>query len=148
LGRKTPSTTRPTWWRDVESGGGRTPAAAQTRANARSEGRAGRRRGRSGYSDARGGTPLYVGLLGKSHRPCELSLAAAPRRRAAQPSSRPRGGGLCGPLCRVVELDGQGPRHTIADVDSHVHHPCKFVVRNLGQKVKKATGVKPFLLMF
>src|SRR4030095_1610332 len=58
-----------------------------------------------------------------------------------------RAGRACGFLCRVVELNGHGPRHTVADVDSHVQDACNIVVHNLVQKVEERSGVKRFLLM-
>ena len=56
-------------------------------------------------------------------------------------------GRSCGRLCGVVELDGHGPRHTVADMDSHVQYACNVVVHNLAQKVEKPMGVKRFFLM-
>src|SRR5262245_44500349 len=88
-------------------------------------------------------TPLRSEGYARRHR-CRMATSV---RMTGGESCRPRGGASCGPLGRVVELDGHGPRHTVADVDSHVHDPGKVVVHNLAQKVKKATGVKPFLLV-
>src|SRR5262245_37590837 len=56
-------------------------------------------------------------------------------------------GRSCRPLWGVVELDGHGPRGTVADVDSHVKYACNFVVRNLTQKVEKTTCVKRFFIV-
>src|SRR5262249_16079244 len=65
---------------------------------------------------------------------CVLRLGAQARR-------------SCGPFSRVVKLNGHGPRHTIADVESHVHYARCAVVHNLGTKVEEPMGVKRFVIM-
>src|SRR2546429_9284785 len=55
-----------------------------------------------------------------------------------------RGGRSCGLLFRVVELEGHGPRHTVADMDSRAHHACTEFRHHLAQKLEEpATSNAP-----
>src|SRR5213593_2126321 len=54
----------------------------------------------------------------------------------------------CGLLFRVVELDGHGPRYTVAEMDSRVHHACSVCGHHLAQKLQELCDVKHFLLTF
>src|SRR5262245_21618187 len=76
-----------------------------------------------------------------------FALVSTSRARASDIIASRRAGRSGGPLCRVVELNGHGPRHPVADVDAHVQYACDFVVGNLAQQVEECTGVKRFLLM-
>src|SRR5262249_56242251 len=54
----------------------------------------------------------------------------------------------CGLLCRVVELDRHGPRHTVAYVNSHAHYTCVGVVlgHHFTQKFEEPRSVKRFVI--
>jgi secreted trypsin-like serine protease len=48
-------------------------------------------------------------------------------------SSWTREGASCGVLCRVVELNAHGPRHTVTDVNSDAHYTCTIMGHDLAQ---------------
>src|SRR5206468_6714207 len=73
---------------------------------------------------------------------------SAARRGVRTRSARFRSSQSCGLLFRVVELDGHGPRYTVAEMDSRVHHACSVCGHHLAQKLQELCDVKHFLFTF
>ena len=57
------------------------------------------------------------------------------------------GGPSCSLLCRPVELNAQGPRHTVTDMDSYAHHAYTIVGHDLAQQLEERTAVKILLVL-
>ena len=49
--------------------------------------------------------------------------------------------------CSFVELNAQGPRHTVTDMDSYAHDARTTVGHDLGQKVEERTAVEILLVL-
>jgi len=56
-------------------------------------------------------------------------------------------GPSCGLRCRFVELNAQGPRHTVTDMDSYAHDARTIVGHDLAQKIEERTAVKILLVL-
>src|SRR5690242_21382599 len=57
------------------------------------------------------------------------------------------GGRSCSLLCRPVELNAHGPRHTVSDVDSCAQDASTVVGHEATQKVEKSSDIERVRLM-